>query len=90
MVILFEVKQCWTILLMIFMFFQFNGLQKKIEFFVDGNKHHEFPVLTTNGPFNKPFFILLNLAVGGHFTDYYIDPNFTESTFEIDYVRVYQ
>jgi beta-glucanase (GH16 family) len=70
--------------------FSIQWSPKKIEFFVDGNKHHEFPVLTTNGPFNKPFFILLNLAVGGHFTDYYIDPNFTESTFEIDYVRIYQ
>ena len=63
---------------------------QKIEFFVDETKHHEFPLLSTNGPFNKPFFILLNLAVGGHFTDYYIDPDFTEATFEIDYVKVYQ
>jgi len=62
----------------------------KMKFFVDGIKHHEFPILTYNMPFDKPHFIILNLAVGGHFTDYYIDPNFTEATFEIDYVRVYQ
>ena len=73
-----------------FHIFSIQWSPKKIEFFVDENKYHEFPVLTSNGPFNKPFFILLNLAVGGHFTDYSIDPSFTKSTFQIDYVRVYQ
>ena len=74
-----------------FHIFSIQWSPEKIEFFIDEIKHLEFPILSNpNTPFNKPFFILINLAVGGHFTDYYIDPNFTESTFEIDYVRVYQ
>jgi beta-glucanase (GH16 family) len=39
-------------------------------------------------PFNQIFFLILNSAIGGNFGGL-IDPNFTSSTFEIDYVRVY-
>ncbi|MFT5941691.1 MAG: beta-glucanase (GH16 family), partial [Sediminicola sp.] len=34
-------------------------------------------------------FILLNIAMGGNLGGA-IDPNFTQDTMEIDYVRVYQ
>ena len=40
-------------------------------------------------PFNQDFFILLNVAMGGTFAGA-VDPAFTNSTMEIDYVRVYQ
>lgn len=40
-------------------------------------------------PFNHNFFIILNVAMGGNFGGT-IDPAFTSSTMEIDYVRVYQ
>jgi beta-glucanase (GH16 family) len=40
-------------------------------------------------PFNKDFFIILNVAMGGNFGGN-IDPAFTQSSMEIDYVRVYQ
>jgi beta-glucanase (GH16 family) len=40
-------------------------------------------------PFNKDFFLILNVAMGGNFGGN-IDPAFTESSLEIDYVRVYQ
>ncbi|MEO8534501.1 MAG: glycoside hydrolase family 16 protein, partial [Flavobacterium sp.] len=40
-------------------------------------------------PFNKDFFIILNFAMGGTFGGN-IDPAFTQSTLEIDYVKVYQ
>ena len=40
-------------------------------------------------PFNQPFFILLNVAMGGNFGGA-IDPTFTTGTMEVDYVRVYQ
>lgn len=40
-------------------------------------------------PFNQNFFILLNMAMGGNFGGP-IDPAFTNATFEVDYVRVYQ
>ena len=62
----------------------------KIQFFIDGEMHFEFPMQSQHSPFDKPFFLLLNLAVGGHWTDGYVAPGFTEATYEIDYVRVYQ
>jgi hypothetical protein len=40
-------------------------------------------------PFNKDFFLILNVAMGGTFGGA-IDPAFSQSSMEIDYVRVYQ
>jgi hypothetical protein len=58
-----------------------------IKIYVDNQKIIEFP--NTNAtPFNQEFFIIINCAIGGGFGGS-IDPNFTSSTFEIDYVRVY-
>ena len=62
----------------------------KIQFFIDDEMHFEFPMQSQHSPFDKPFFLLLNLAVGGHWTDGYVAPGFTEATYKIDYVRVYQ
>jgi beta-glucanase (GH16 family) len=42
-----------------------------------------------NTPFDKDFFLILNVAMGGTLGGT-IDPNFTEDSMEIDYVRVYQ
>ena len=62
----------------------------KIQFYVDEEMYFEYPMQTQHSPFDKPFFLLLNLAVGGHWTDGYVAPGFTNATYEIDYVRVYQ
>ena len=62
----------------------------KIQFFIDEDLHLEFPMQSQHSPFDKPFFLLLNLAVGGHWTDGYVASGFTEATYKIDYVRVYQ
>jgi len=40
-------------------------------------------------PFNSDFFLILNVAMGGNMGGN-IDPAFTQSSMEIDYVRVYQ
>ena len=40
--------------------------------------------------FRKEFFLLLNLAMGGIYNGYEIDPALTSATYEVDYVRVYQ
>jgi beta-glucanase (GH16 family) len=40
-------------------------------------------------PFNKNFFFILNVAMGGNFGGV-IDPAFNNSTMEIDYIRVYR
>jgi len=61
---------------------------QSIKFYVDGNLYHTV-ANTSSLPFNQPFFILLNQAMGGNFGGA-IDPAFNSATFEIDYVRVYQ
>ncbi|AZQ45251.1 glycoside hydrolase family 16 protein [Nonlabens ponticola] len=59
-----------------------------IRFFVDGELIHQ--VANSDAvPFNKDFFIIMNIAMGGNFGGD-IDPAFTESTMEVDYIRVYQ
>ena len=40
-------------------------------------------------PFNSDFFLIMNVAMGGNFGGV-IAPGFTQSTMEVDYVRVYQ
>lgn len=59
-----------------------------IRILVDDTMYFTFPNTGTT-PFNSDFFLILNVAMGGNFGGV-IDPNFTQSTLEIDYVRVYQ
>ena len=73
----------------------------KITWYVDGIKYHEESNWhsTTEGqgtrtdpaPFDQPFYIILNLAVGGSWVG---NPNeetsFVNNPFVVDYVRVYQ
>lgn len=59
-----------------------------IQILVDNTLVHSI-VNNNNLPFNKDFFLLFNVAMGGTFGGA-IDPAFSESSMEIDYVRVYQ
>ena len=73
----------------------------KITWSVDGKKYHEESnwhsttegqgTLTYPAPFDQPFYIILNLAVGGSWVG---NPNeetsFVDNPFVVDYVRVYQ
>lgn len=59
-----------------------------IKFMIDDKVYHTFDN-SSDTPFNADFFIILNMAMGGNFGGG-IDPDFTESTFEIDYVKVFQ
>jgi hypothetical protein len=60
----------------------------EIKFFVDGEQIHQV-ANNDSLPFNKDFFLIMNVAMGGNFGGD-IDPNFTESSMEVDYIRVYQ
>ncbi|MFT5863417.1 MAG: beta-glucanase (GH16 family) [Flavobacteriales bacterium] len=60
----------------------------EVVFAVDGTVHFTFPN-SSSVPFNKDFFLLVNVAMGGNFGGS-IDPAFQESTMELDYIRVYQ
>ena len=73
----------------------------KIVWYVDGMKYHEAKdwYSTTEGqgtvaypaPFDQPFYMILNLAIGGSWVGY-PDKNTTykDQALEVDYVRAYQ
>ena len=58
-----------------------------IKFYVDNQLFYTF-TNSASLPFNQNFFLIINCAMGGNFGGT-IDPNFVSSTFEVDYVRVY-
>jgi len=65
--------------------------EEQIQFLVDDTPFYTYNPSIKNDatwPFDKPQYILLNIAMGG--IGGAIDPGFTESTMEIDYVRIYQ
>ena len=64
-----------------------------IDFFFDDTRVYTYFVQTKNQntwPFNKPFFFILNLAVGGNFGGPVANNIQFPREFIIDYVRVYQ
>jgi beta-glucanase (GH16 family) len=64
-----------------------------IRWYLDGVQFHEANILNNiNGTdeFHKPFFILLNLAVGGNWPGQTIDDSKLPASMYVDYVRVYQ
>jgi len=66
--------------------------EEKMVFSVDDKVHYTYNPSTKNSstwPFDANQFLILNVALGGNWGGT-IDPNFSSSTMEIDYVRVYQ
>lgn len=68
--------------------------EEKIDFFIDGVKHLTFNN-THKGfeewPFDQPFFLLLNIAVGGNWGGKKgVDDSVFPATMEVDYVRVFK
>ena len=65
--------------------------EEELRFLIDDELKYKYKPNTKNNnnwPYTKDQFIILNLAMGGDW--FTIDPNFSASTMEIDYVRVYQ
>lgn len=62
--------------------------ENAIKIYVDDIKYYEF-TNNQNLPFNADFFMILNVAMGGTLGGT-IDPNFTQDTMEVDYVKVFQ
>jgi len=61
----------------------------KVTFSVDGVD--VTPLTPVDQPaFQKEFFMILNLAMGGSYVSNTIDASLTSASFEVDYVRVYQ
>ncbi len=65
----------------------------QITFYVDGQKVYTFAPKDKSQevwPFNQPFYLLVNLAVGGNFGGKEVDHTVFPQEFVIDYIRVYQ
>lgn len=73
--------------------FSLSWVADKIEFLVDNEVYHTITPASLNGapyPFNKPFFFVFNVAVGGNLPG---APNATTpfpQSMIVDYVRVFQ
>ena len=65
-----------------------KGFCDGVEYFYIPNPTPNVPDLAT-WPFDQKFYLKLNLAIGGSWGGT-PDPNFTDATYEIDWVRVYQ
>jgi len=73
----------------------------RLDYYIDGQPFHtasnfNAPNATTHpGPFNTPFYIRINLAIGGNYltpphNDAHNNSGKFPTTMEVDYVRVYQ
>jgi beta-glucanase (GH16 family) len=64
-----------------------------IRWFMDGTKYNEMNIANGTGSteeFQRPFFLLLNLAVAGDWPGQTVDESKLPATMNVDYVRVYQ
>ncbi|MEY4310334.1 MAG: hypothetical protein RLZ71_260 [Actinomycetota bacterium] len=65
--------------------------KNKISWFIDSKLYHTITPAslgTDRWVFNKPFFMILNLAMGGSFTGD-VDPSITSASMSVDYIRYY-
>ena len=63
--------------------------ENRIQFFVDDVLYYTYspsPQDSDSWPFDQEMFFILNVAMGGHWFD--VDPQFNESTMEVDYIRI--
>jgi beta-glucanase (GH16 family) len=66
--------------------------EDRIDFYIDDQLYYTYKPAEKNEeqwPFNNPFFIIMNVAIGGGFGGD-VDPALTNAKMEVDYVRVYQ
>jgi len=67
--------------------------KEKIDFSVDDKVIYTFNPAEKNEntwPFDQPFFVIVNMAIGGNFGGPDVDDNIFPQEFVVDYVRVYQ
>ncbi len=71
--------------------YQVYWTPEEIVFSVDGKQHYRYAPTNKNKetwPYDANQFLIVNVAMGGAW--FSIDPNFVESSMEIDYIRIYQ
>jgi len=71
-----------------FHIYTFEWTAEKMTFSIDGKPHYKYHPKVKNAktwPYDSDYYLILNIAIEPD-----IDPNFTESTMVVDYIRVYQ
>lgn len=76
-----------------FHIYSIDWTKDKIDFYIDNKLFYSF--LPKNKsvevwPFDQPFYMILNVAIGGNFGGTVVDNSVFPQEFVIDYVRVYQ
>jgi len=77
-----------------FHIYRIDWTPESIDGFIDGKK--VFQHLNNNKgpgywPFDKPFFLILNIAVGGNWGGKYgVDDNIFPAQMDVDYIRIYK
>lgn len=70
-----------------------NWTEDAISFYIDDELVYAFsPEVKTEKtwPFNRPFYIILNMAIGGNFGGPEVDDSIFPQEFIVDYVKVYK
>lgn len=70
-----------------------NWSKDAIQFYIDNQLVYTFSPEEKdekNYPFNKPFFVILNMAIGGSFGGPDVDDSIFPQQFIIDYIKIYQ
>ena len=76
-----------------FHLYAIDWTKEKIDFFVDNILVYTFnPAVKDQNtwPYDQPFFILLNVAIGGNFGGPAVDDAIFPQEFIVDYIKVYQ
>lgn len=76
-----------------FHLYEMHWDKDSISFLVDGHlsyTYHPKEKNDANWPFDKPFFLIFNIAIGGNWGGPTVDNSVFPVTMEVDYVRIYQ
>ncbi len=75
-----------------FHIYKMKWTEKAIEFYIDNLKVYVYNPIEKNlknWPYNKPFYLVFNMAIGGDFGGPKVDDSIFPQEFIIDYVKVY-
>ena len=76
-----------------FHIFAAHWTKDQISFYIDGVEFYQFAPQVKSSkiwPFDQPFYIILNLAIGGGFGGPQVDDSIFPQEFIIDYIRVFK
>lgn len=76
-----------------FHIYKVDWSQDSIDFFIDNRNVYSYAPEIKNEstwPFDKPFYLLINMAIGGNFGGPEVDDSIFPTEFMVDYIKVYK